>query len=104
MTLVRALARPKPATPAQVKLIRTRLLPTWQTSAAIGQHCGLPARTVLAALKKFQIDWGLEMRTVRIDGHNQVHLWRMRQRTMVLGVTFSLPGDNDDEGEGATCP
>lgn len=100
MTMARALTRPKPLTREQKRLIRNRLLSTWQTSAAIAQHCGLPARTVLAALQHNEREWGLEMRTVRLDGHNQVHLWRMRQRVLVMGVTFTLPGDNDDEGEG----
>jgi len=83
----------------QLKLVQTRLLSTWQTSAAIAGHCGLPARTVLAALKKHEREWGLEMRTMRLDGHNQVHLWRRRQRLLVMGVSFPLPGDDDNEGE-----
>ena len=38
----------KALTRQQLRLVQTRLLSTWQTSAAIAQHCGLPARTVLA--------------------------------------------------------
>lgn len=100
MTMDRVLARPRPLTRDQLRLVQSRLLSTWQTAAAIGQHCGLPARTVLAALKQHEREWGLEMRTTRIDGHNQVHVWRRRQRMLVMGVTFTLPGDNDEEGEG----
>jgi hypothetical protein len=87
----------RPLDRQQLKIVQTRLLSTWQTSAAIAQHCGLPARTVLAALKRYEREWGLQM---RIDGHNQVHLWRRRQRLLVMGVSFPLPGDNDEEVEG----
>lgn len=93
------LVRAKPATRDQLTLIKSRLLSTWQTAAAIAQHCGLPARTVLAALKRHQSDWALEMRTTRLDGHNQVHLWRKRQRVLVMGVSFPMPGDNEEEVE-----
>lgn len=90
-------ASSRPLNRDQLRIVRTRLLSTWQTSAAIAQHCGLPARTVLAALKRHETEWGLEMRTMRLDGHNQVHLWRRRQRILVMGVTFPLPGDDDSE-------
>ena len=87
----------KPLTRQQIKLVQSRLLSTWQTSAAIAQHCGMPARTVLAALKRHQSEWGLETRPLRVDGHNQVHLWRRRQRVLVMGVSFPMDGDNEDE-------
>ncbi len=92
-------ARYKPANKQELVLIRSRLLPTWQTAAAIAQHCGLPARTVLAALKRHEQDWALETRMVRIDGHNQVHVYRRRQRILVMGVTFSVEAD-EEQGEG----
>lgn len=97
MTPFRSSARPLGR--AALKLVQTRLLPTWQTSAAIAQHCGLPARTVLAALKRHQSEWGLEMRTTRIDGHNQVHMWRRRQRVLLMGVSFPVDGDNEEGDE-----
>jgi hypothetical protein len=87
----------RPMTAAELKQVRARLLPTWQTGAAIAQHAGLPAKTTIAALTKKANEWGLERRVIRIDGHNEVSLWRKRQLTMVLGVSFPMAGDEDDE-------
>lgn len=89
--------KPRPLDRQQLKILHTRLLSTWQTSAAIAQHCGLPARTVLAALKKHEREWGLETRPLRMDGHNTVHVWRKRQRLLVMGVSFPMPDDNEGE-------
>jgi len=91
----------RPLNRQQLKLVQTRLLPTWQTSAAIAQHCGLAARTVLTALKKHETEWGLEKRVVRIDGHNCVHLWRRRQRILVMGLSFPM-GTDDAEDDNET--
>ena len=85
----------KPLTPPQLKLIRARLLPTWQTAAAIAQHAGFPAKTVLTILRKNANDWGLENRVIRIDGHNEVHMFRKRQMILVMGVSFPMAEDEE---------
>lgn len=88
--------RAKPLTKLQLNLIRAALLPTWQTAAAIAQHAGCPARTAITALKTHATEWLLETRLARIDGHNQVHMFRQRRMVQVMGVT--VPVDDDDEG------
>lgn len=86
-------------TAAEKRVILSRLLPTWQTAAAIAQHSGLPARTVLALLKAKGEDWGLETRLARVDGHNEVHMFRQRQHILVMGVSFPMVADDQEEAE-----
>lgn len=83
----------KPPTKLQVDKIRISLLPTWQTAAAIAQHAGVPARTAITVLKRSATDWQLECKLVRIDGHNQVHMFRQRKLAMVLGVAVPMPDE-----------
>lgn len=90
--------RTKAPTKLQLNLIKAALLPTWQTAAAIAQHAGLPARTAITALKAHATDWQLETRLARIDGHNQVHMFRQRRMVQVMGV--AVPTDDDEELEG----
>lgn len=93
---VMRLARPRQPTKLERTLIQAALLPTWQTAAAIAQHAGVPARTALTVLKTYATDWKLENRLVRIDGHNQINLFRQRSMHMVLGVTIP---DEQEEAE-----
>lgn len=90
------LARTKAPTKLQLNLIKAALLPTWQTAAAIAQHAGLPARTAITALKAHSTEWGLETRLARIDGHNQVHMFRQRRLVQVMGVTVPMDDDEDE--------
>lgn len=78
-----------PATKVQLDLIRSVLLPAWQTAAAIAMHARLPARTALVVLKAAD-GWGIESKLVRIDGHNQVHVFRLRPVQIVLGVAMPV--------------
>lgn len=94
MDFGRALSATRPPTMLQVKLIRAAMLPTWQTAAAIAQHAGVPARTALTVLKRSATDWMLEAKLVRIDGHNQVHMFRQRRIVLVMGV--SVPQDEEE--------
>lgn len=85
--LVKPPRRPNmPPTVRDVALIRAMVLPAWQTAAAIAQHAGVPARTAITVLKKNATDWQLETKLVRIDGHNQVHMFRQRRMVQVMGV------------------
>lgn len=84
------MVRSRPPTKLERTLIQAALLPTWQTAAAIAQHAGVPARTALVVLKSHATDWRLENRLVRIDGHNQINLFRQRQMQMVMGVTVPM--------------
>lgn len=88
--------RPRQPTKLEISLTRAALLPTWQTAAAIGQHAGIPARTSLAVLQAKANEWQLETRLARIDGHNQVHMFRKRRMVQVIGVTVPSA---DEEGE-----
>lgn len=89
----------RPPTKLEANMIRAALLPTWQTAAAIAQHAGVPARTAVTVLKKQATDWQLETRLVRIDGHNEVHMFRQRRMVQMLGVMVPM-GDEETEGEG----
>ena len=81
----------------EVRLVRSRLLPTWQSGAGIAMHAGLPAKTVLAALKRYANEWGVETKLIYLDGHNQVHMFRARQRVLVMGVSFPMDADELEE-------
>lgn len=83
--------RGKPSTQIQRTLIQAALLPTWQTAAAVAQHAGVPTRTAYAVLQKYANVWNLECRSVRIDGHNAVSMFRKRVLVRVMGV--SIPQD-----------
>ena len=87
----------KPPTKLQLNLIKAALLPTWQTGAAIAQHAGVPARTAITALKANATEWRLETRLVRVDGHNEVHMFRQRQIVQVMGVAVPVGGDEAEE-------
>lgn len=92
--LARALPMRRPPTKLETGLIHAALLPTWQTAAAIAQHAGVPARTAVAVLKRQSEDWQLEVRTARIDGHNEVHMFRLRKPVklvQVMGVAMPIP-------------
>lgn len=80
----------RPPTKLQVSLIQAALLPAWQTAAAIAQHAGVPARTAVTVLKRNATDWRLEHRLVRIDGHNEVNMFRQRRFVQVLGVSMAV--------------
>jgi hypothetical protein len=88
--------RSRPPTKLERTLIQAALLPTWQTAAAIAQHAGVPARTALTVLKAYANDWRLEGRRVRVDGHNEVSMWRQRSTRMVMGVTVA---EDQEEAE-----
>jgi 3-hydroxyisobutyrate dehydrogenase-like beta-hydroxyacid dehydrogenase len=92
--------RTKPLTKLQLNLIRAALLPTWQTAAAIAQHAGCPARTAITALKTNATEWQLETRLARIDGHNQVHMFRQRRMVQVMGVTVPMDDEEEEGGNG----
>lgn len=84
----------RPPTRIQTNLIRAALLPTWQTAAAIAQHAGVPTRTTITVLRRMSTEWQLETRTLRIDGHNEVHMFRQRRLMQVMGVT--VPVDDEE--------
>jgi hypothetical protein len=98
MTYQKALIRvTKPPTLLQRALVHAALLPTWQTAAAIAQHGGVPARTAFTVLQRHANEWHLEMRRVRIDGHNEISVWRQRRMQVVMGV--SVPVEEEIEAE-----
>ncbi|MBA3591810.1 hypothetical protein [Methylibium sp.] len=81
----------------KLRWVRDALLPTWQTAAAIAMHAGVPARTAIAVLNHCANDWKLETKIARMDGHNQVHLFRQRKMIQIMGVT--VPQDEEEEVE-----
>ncbi len=87
----------KPPTKLQQNLIRASLLSTWQTAAAIALHAGVPARTAVTVLKRSATEWKLDARRVRVDGHNEVLMFRQRKMIQVMGVT--VPQDEEEEVE-----
>lgn len=88
----------RPPTKLERNLVQAALLPTWQTAAAIAQHAGVSARTAVTLLKAQANEWRLEVRRVRVDGHNEVTMFRQRKVVQVMGVTIAL---EEEEGEEA---
>lgn len=83
-------------TPTVRERIEAALLPTWQTGAAIAMHVGIPAKTAVSILRRHANAWGLENRKVRVDGHNEVNMYRRRHKVLVLGVLMPLDGDEEE--------
>lgn len=81
----------------EIDAVRAKVLPTWQTAAAIGRHANVPAQTAVAVLKQFATEWRLQGRMVRVDGHNIIRMYRQQPVIQVLGVAMPFEEDEDYE-------
>lgn len=81
--------------PADLDLLRKHVIYTWQPVAAIAYHANIPVKTALCGLIKLEKAGEVKKSLVRIDGHNQVHLFKKLQYTKIFNVV--IPVDNSED-------
>jgi hypothetical protein len=71
-------------------LIRKHLIKTWQPVSAIAYHAEIPVKTALKGLLILEENGEAKKSRVRIDGHNEVHLFKKLEYTKVFGVVVPI--------------
>lgn len=79
--------------------VRSLIIPTWLPIAAIAHMASIPTKTALAIVQRKCNEWALEVRRVRIDGKNPVHIIRRRNpdRMLVMGVWLPVAAIDEVE-------
>lgn len=78
-----------------LELLRKHTIKTWQPVAAIAHHANIPVRTALKGLLVLEQRGEVKKSRVRIDGHNEVHLFKRLEYTTVFNIR--VPVDTSGE-------
>lgn len=79
-----------------LNLLRQHLIMTWQPVAAIAYHADIPIKTALTGLLKLEQMGEVKKSLVRIDGHNQVHLFKKLDYTKLFNVRVPVDTSGDE--------
>lgn len=66
------------------KLVENELLLTWQPVAAIAYRADVPTKTALKVLKQLADKGMVKVTKARLDGHNEVHLFKKIEYTRMM--------------------
>lgn len=73
-----------------IDLIRSKLIKTWQPVAAIAFYADIPVRTALRGLLQLEAAGEVKKARVRIDGHNEVHLFKKIEYTRAFNMRLPI--------------
>lgn len=71
-----------------VQRLEGELLNTWQSAATLAARTGLHSRVVVGLMSELRDAGKVLMTRARIDGHNNVYMYRKTEYTRVLGMRF----------------
>lgn len=80
-------------TDGNIQKVKSALIPTWQSLAAIAYLTGLPVRTVEKICIELWNKGEIKATRARLDGHNKVHLFKSVEYITVFGQRMPVEKD-----------